>query len=111
MSEIRLRPAAEDDLVDRTRYYRSEVGDILGGRFFDSALSALTSIGSMPGAGSPVPEAIAGVAGLRFRRIVGFRCGWFSLIRDDHVDVVRLLADAQDLPAWLSGELDLDDHE
>ena len=32
MIEVRLRPLAEVDLVERVRYYRSEGGDELGGR-------------------------------------------------------------------------------
>ena len=31
-----------------------------------------------------------------------FPCGWFYFVADDHVDVVRLLADAQDLPTILA---------
>ena len=44
---------AEADLVDRTRYYRREGGDVLGERFFDAAIATLDSIRRMPGAGSP----------------------------------------------------------
>ena len=32
MIEVRLRPLAEVDLVERVRYYRYEGGDELGGR-------------------------------------------------------------------------------
>jgi len=35
------------------------------------------------------------------RRVAGFPCGWFYFERVDHLDVVRLLADAQDLNAIL----------
>jgi hypothetical protein len=35
------------------------------------------------------------------RRVEGFPCGWFYLVRANHLDVVRLLADAQDLTAIL----------
>jgi hypothetical protein len=31
--------------------------------------------------------------------IPSFRCGWFHLVGSDHVDAVRLLADAQDIAA------------
>jgi len=31
----------------------------------------------------------------------GFPCAWYYLVAADHVDVVRLLADTQDLPAIL----------
>ena len=45
--------------------------------------------------------------GLPVRRVVGFPCGWFYLSAADHVDVIRLLGDAQDLPAIL-GEIGQD---
>jgi toxin ParE1/3/4 len=36
------------------------------------------------------------------RRVQGFPCGWFYFVRSDHLDVVRLLADAEDLTAILN---------
>ena len=101
MTTTRLRPLAEADLVDRTRYYRSEGGDELGTRFFAAAIASLEAIGRMPGTGSPQVGELCGVPGLRFRSVAGFPCGWFYFIAADHVDVVRLLAEAQDLPALL----------
>lgn len=93
---------AEADLVDRTRYYRREGGDVLGERFFDAAIATLDSIRRMPGAGSPGLGERCGIPGLRFRRVAGFPCGWFYFVATDHIDVVRLLAEAQDLPAILA---------
>lgn len=101
MTSTRLRPLAADDLVERTRYYRAEGGDELGERFFDAAIDTLDAIGRLPGAGSPRLGESCGVPGLRFRRIGRFPCGWFYFVTGDHVDVVRLLAEAQDLPALL----------
>lgn len=101
MTVSRLRPLAEADLVERTRSYRREGGDQLGDRFFGAAIAALDAIGLMPGAGSPRMGELCGVPGLRFRSVPDFPCGWSYFIADDHVDVVRLLAEAQDLPALL----------
>jgi toxin ParE1/3/4 len=98
VTPVRIRPLAETDLVERTRSYRREGGDVLAERFFEAAIGALDAIGRMPGVGSLQAEALSGVAGLRMRRIPGFPCGWFYLVLDDSVDVVRLLADSQDLP-------------
>lgn len=97
---------AEAELVDRTRYYRREGGDSLAERFFDAAIEALGAIGRMPGAGSPRVGELCGIPGLRVRRVVGFPCGWFYFVTHDHVDVVRLLADAQDLPAIFADAAD-----
>lgn len=97
MTTTRLRPLAEADLVERTRFYGRAGGDELGGRFFDAAIAALHAIGRMPGAGSPRIGELCGVPGLRFRRVIGSPSGWYYFIAAAHVDVVRLLADAQDL--------------
>lgn len=102
MTTTLLRPLAEADLIERTHYYRREGGDRLGERFFDAAVAALDAIGRMPGAGSPHVGELCGIPGLRVRRVPSFPCGWFYFVADDHVDVVRLLADAQDLPTVLA---------
>ncbi len=97
-----LRPQAEVDLVERARYYRDEGGSDLAARFFDTAMTALDAIGRMPGAGSPRVGELCGIDGLRVRRIPNFPCGWFYFASGDRVDVVRLLADAQDTAAVLA---------
>jgi toxin ParE1/3/4 len=96
-----LRPQAETDLVERTRYYAAEGGRDLGVQFFDAAIGTLRAIEKMPSAGSPRVGESCGIPGLRVRRIAGFPVGWFYFTFADHVDVVRLLADAQDLPSFL----------
>ena len=94
-----LRPQAEVDLVERSRYYRDEGGSDLGERFFDAAIAVLDAIGRMPGAGSPRVGEVCGIDGLRVRRIANFPCSWFYFASGDRIDVVRLLADAQDIAA------------
>ncbi|CAB4363227.1 unannotated protein [freshwater metagenome] len=101
-----LRPLAEADLVARTHYYRREGGDALGERFFDAAVAALGAITRMPGAGSPRVGVVCGIPGLRVRRVVGFPCSWFYFVTTDQVDIVRLLADSQDLPSILADVTD-----
>ncbi|HYN32845.1 MAG TPA: hypothetical protein VES40_09480 [Ilumatobacteraceae bacterium] len=102
MTIARLRPLAEADLVERTQCYRTEGGTELGARFFDAALASLRAIEKMPGAGSPRAGELCDILGLRVRRVEGFPVGWFYFVRSDHPDVVRLLADAQNLPVVLS---------
>jgi toxin ParE1/3/4 len=106
VTQARLRPLAETDLIERTRYYRSEAGHAVAERFFDTAIDALHTIENMPGAGSLRLGELCDVPGLRSLRIAGFPCGWFYLERADHVDVVRLLSYARDLPTLLA---DVDD--
>jgi toxin ParE1/3/4 len=96
-----LRPQAEADLIQRTHYYAAEAGADVAGRFFDAAIAALHAVERMPGTGSPRIGELCDIAGLRMRRVEGFPCGWFYFVRANHLDVVRLLADAQDLTAIL----------
>lgn len=56
----------------------------------------------MPGTGSPRLGELCDVPGLGVRRVEGFGCRWFYFVGVDRLDVVRLLADAQDLAAILS---------
>jgi plasmid stabilization system protein ParE len=101
VTEARLRPQAEIDLVERTRYYRVEGGEAVARSFFEAAIDALRNIERMPGVGSPRAGELCDVPGLRVRRIAGFPVGWFCFVMPAHVDVVRLLADSQDLIAIL----------
>jgi toxin ParE1/3/4 len=103
-----LRPLAEADLVERSRYYANEAGEEVAKRFFDSAIDALHAVERMPGTGTPRIGELCDIPGLRMRRVDGFPCGWYYFVRTDHLDVVRLLADTQDLTAILET---LDDDE
>jgi toxin ParE1/3/4 len=107
VSVARLRPLAEDDLVERTRDYSTEGGTDLGVRFFEAAVASLRAIEKMPNAGSLRVGDLCDIPGLRVRRVPGFPVGWFYFVRPDHADVVRLLSDAQDLPVILA-DLDAD---
>ena len=97
MKRASLRPLAENDLIERTRHYGRAGGDDLGARFFDAAIAAFEAVETAPGLGSPrVGEAI-GLPGLRRIGVDGFPCGWLYLERAADIDVIRLLADRQDL--------------
>ena len=102
MTQVRLRPLAEQDLVDQAQYYVTEAGSDLAERFFDSAVDALKIVGDRPEGGSLRIGELCEMDGLRVRRIAGFPSGWFYFIRPEFVDVVRLLGFAQDLPAELN---------
>ncbi len=101
MTHAWLRPRAEADLIDKTRHYRADGGDELAERFFGAALASLRSIERMPGIGSPLIGEMCDIPGLRSFAVKGFPIRWHYFIAEDHLDVVRLLADAQDLPARL----------
>jgi len=97
-----LRPLAEADLIARTRHVRTHGGNAVAERFFDAAIAALVAIEKMPRAGSPRLGELCGIPGLRTRRVIGVSCCWYYLVAGKHVDVVRLLDDAQDLPTILA---------
>jgi toxin ParE1/3/4 len=93
---------AEADLIGKTAHHRSAGGYKLAERFFDSALASLRSIEGIPGIGSPLVGDMCEIPGLRSCPVKGFPIHWYYFIAEDYLDVVRLLADAQDLPAILS---------
>ena len=101
MTRARLRPLAEADLVERSHHYANEASDQVAERFFDAALAPLRAVERMPGTGTPPVGELCDIPGLRTRRITGFPCGWYYFVRADHLDVVRLLADTQDVAAIL----------
>lgn len=107
MTQLRLRPAAEADLAERLRWYRRQGGNELASRFFGLANEALHSIEMMPGAGAPRFGDLCEIAGLRTWKVDGFPRGWFYVVRDTHVDVMRLLSYAQNLPEML-GQIEPD---
>ena len=103
MKEARLRPLAEADLVAAVQHYASEAGLQLAERMFDAALAALKPIERMPAIGSPRLGQLCEIPGLRAWRVEGFPMQWLYFERDDHLDVVRLLGDRQDIVGILTG--------
>ncbi len=106
MTSVWLRPLAETDLIDKTRYYRKAGGDDLGERFFEAAMRSLRSVERMPGIGSTSIGDLCGIPGLRAFPVKGFPARWYYFVADDQVDVVRLLSDPQDLPNLLGNTSD-----
>jgi toxin ParE1/3/4 len=104
LKPVVLLPAAEQDLLERTNAYSQAGGATLAERFFDAAVAATRAFEQMPGIGDLQMGELCGVPGLRGWRIKGFPAHWFYFERSEHVDVVRLLADAQDLIALLGSE-------
>ena len=102
MKVAKLRPSAEQDLVDAARHYAQEGGAALGERMFDAALAALKPIQRMPAMGSPRLGQLCEIPGLRSWRVKGFPMQWLYFEAEDHLDVVRLLGDRQDIVAILT---------
>ena len=102
MKRAHLRPQAEADLLEATRHYATEGSVELAERMFDAATAALEPIERMPGMGSPRLGQLCEIPGLRYWRITDFPMQWLYFEADDHLDVVRLLGDRQDIIAILT---------
>ena len=103
MKPAKLRPRAEEDLVEAAAYYSQKGGRALGERMFDAALAALRPIQRMPAMGSPRMGQLCEIAGLRSWRVAGFPMQWLYFESEVYLDVVRLLGDRQDIAAILEG--------
>ena len=102
MKRVHLRPQAEADLLEAARHYATEGSVELAERMFDSAIAALEPIERMPGMGPPRLGQLCEIPGLRSWRITDFPMQWLYFEADDHLDVVRLLGDRQDIIAILT---------
>ena len=69
---------------------------------FDAAIAALEPIERMPGMASPRLAQLGKIQGLRSRRVTDFPVQWLYFEVEDHLDVVRLLGDRQDILAILA---------
>ena len=104
MKPARLRPAAQQDLIELSLWYADKDGETLAARLFDAARAALKPIQRMPGLGSPALAESVGLPGLRHWGVEGFPVRWFYLEREDHLDILRLLGERQDIAAILAAE-------
>ena len=100
-----LRPQALCDREAEIRYYRKEAGSRVAVRLVGATDKALDQIELEPGIGSPILGDALGIPGLRTWRVTKFPLLWFYFARDDHLDVVRLLVECQDIVAIFSGSL------
>lgn len=99
-----LRPQALRDQQGEVRYYRKEGGTHLAVRVAKATNEALDQIELEPGMGSPTLGKLLGIAGLRTWRVRKFPLLWCYFERGDHLDVVRLLGERQDIFAILGDE-------
>lgn len=96
-----LRPQASRDQQGEARYYRNEAGTRVAVSMAKATNAALDQIELNPGIGSPVLGKRLGIPGLRTWQVARFPLLWLYFERDDHLDVVRLLGERQDIAAIL----------
>lgn len=99
-----LRPQAFRDQQAEARYYRDKAGARTAVRLVNAAHAALDQIELEPGIGSPALGSRLAIPGLRTWQLKKFPLLWFYLEREDHLDVVRLLGERQEVAEILSAE-------
>ncbi len=104
MKLVVLRPQALRDQQGEVRYYRQEGGSRTAVRVANATNVALDQIERQPGMGSPTLGKLLGVPELRTWRVAKFPLLWCYFERADHLDVVRLLGERQDIVAILRDE-------
>ena len=99
-----LRPQALLDQRSEVRHYRKEAGTRVAVRVVKATDAALDQIELDPGIGSPVLGKRLGIPGLRTWQVAKFPLLWCYFERADHLDVVRLVGERQDVAAILGAE-------
>jgi len=99
-----LRPQALRDQQAEVRYYRQEGGTRLAVKLARATNAALDQVELEPGVGSPRLGRLLGISGLRTWRVGKFPLLWCYFERVDHLDVVRLLGERQDISTILGDE-------
>ena len=99
-----LRPQALRDQQGEVRYHRKEVGTRVAVKLANATNAALDQIELDPAIASPTLGKVLGIPGLRTWRVSKFPLLWCYFERADHLDVVRLLGERQDIAAILGGE-------
>lgn len=102
MKTARLRALAKADLEDLGLYYAEAGGQALGQRAIDEALAALSTLERQPGIGSTRWALDGEQPPLRAWRVSRFPALWLYFERADHLDVVRLLGERQDIGSILN---------
>lgn len=99
-----LRPQALRDQQSEVRYCRDEGGTRLAVKVAKATNEALDQVEREPGNGSPTLGKLLGIPGLRIWRVGKFPWLWCYFEREDHLDVVRLLGERQDIFSILGDE-------
>jgi toxin ParE1/3/4 len=100
----RLRVKAKVDLAELGLYYAEVGGPDLGQRAIDDALRALGVLGQQPGIGSQKWALKGEQPPLRAWRLRQFPAVWLYFERADHLDMVRLLGERQDIGRILADD-------
>lgn len=97
MKPTRRRAQTRTDILDTARYYREAAGAATAQRFAQAVKAAISQLEANPAIGSPRIGQDMGVPELRTWRLAGFPAALWYFERPDHVDVVRVIGERQDI--------------
>lgn len=95
------RQQAERDVEEAIEYYLDIAGVNAALGFIDALQAGYTHIAQHPEGGSPRYAHELSLPGLRVLRLQRYPHLVFYLIRDDHLDVWRVLHEERDIPAGM----------
>ena len=98
------RAQAERDVNDALDYYLREASPAVALGFIETLENAYRVISEQPGVGSSRYAYELAIPGLRSWTLRGYPYVVFYAVRDDHIDVWRVLNGASDIPVWMAGE-------
>lgn len=104
MKSAILRPQALRDQQGEVRYYRQEGGTRLAVRVAKATNEALDQVELEPAMGSPMLGKLLAIPGLGTWQVGKFPLLWCYIEHADHLDVVRLLGERQNIAAILGDE-------
>ena len=104
MKAALFRPLTKEDRKADVRYYREKAGQAVAIGLVTQTGLALEQMQINPGIGSSRWGQLAEIDGLRAWRVTGFPLVWLYFERPDHLDVVRLLGERQDILSILGTE-------
>ena len=90
-----------NDAREITRFYRSEGGEALAGRFAKALRDGLDHVRDQPASGSPSLRRDTGIDDLRVWPVKGFPYLIFYRFDGQRVVILRILHSARDIPASL----------
>ena len=97
------RALAERDVNDALDYYLREASPAVAFGLIDALENAYRLIGEQPNIGSSRYAYELNLPGLRSWALRDYPYIVFYALRDEHIEVWRVLHAASDIPAWMSG--------
>lgn len=99
--QVLPRELARQDVEGAVDHYLREASNEVAVGFVESLQTAYRTIAEHPAVGSPRYARELGIPGLRSHVLKRYPYLVFSIEKDDHIDVWRVLYAHRDIPAWM----------